>query len=433
MAKITPDVLKAVNDDINNLKAKKPLQNYKAPTPAPLQGIDRSVLSNINTDIGNMNAGNNLQFAQQPTPTPTPTVPEPTVNPQTAAIQSYLQSQQPTEEEQGLNTRIAEITGQALGGQTRIGGEAISSSAMVGRKNFLGREALAQAQPLQARVASLLANRTANQATTIGDTTYSPTGEALFTKPTEAESTKPVSLAQGATLVDPTTGQVIASGTPKPEDEDFSAIKSVQGGLYNMKTNEWVVKPEENTSGGMTGTPASYKEWVLAGGEQGTGATYADYLNPKDENVYGQKITATAIQTVDELSPDVSNKTTGLIGVNLAKVPGTDAYNFKSSLDTLKSNIAFGALTEMRAASKTGGALGQVSDREGQLLASSLGALDQGQSPEEFKQQLAKIKESLMRWSSVVQTINETKSSQPQTMELADGTVVRMQADGTYK
>jgi len=241
MAKITPDVLKAVNDDINNLKAKKPLQNYKAPTPAPLQGIDRSVLSNINTDIGNMNAGNNLQFAQQPTPTPTPTVPEPTVNPQTAAIQSYLQSQQPTEEEQGLNTRIAEITGQALGGQTRIGGEAISSSAMVGRKNFLGREALAQAQPLQARVASLLANRTANQATTIGDTTYSPTGEALYTKPTEAESTKPVSLAQGATLVDPTTGQVIASGTPKPEDTSVNTVLTEIDGnrvLINKDTGE---------------------------------------------------------------------------------------------------------------------------------------------------------------------------------------------------
>ena len=179
---------------------------------------------------------------------------------------------------------------------------------------------------------------------------------------------------------------------------DDGVVTRVTKAFYDCSTHKhkpWGIKADP--SGGMTGTPASYKEWVLAGGEQGTGATYADYLNPKDENVYGQKITATAIQTVDELSPDVSNKTTGLIGVNLAKVPGTDAYNFKSSLDTLKSNIAFGALTEMRAASKTGGALGQVSDREGQLLASSLGALDQGQSPEEFKQQLAKIKESLMR------------------------------------
>lgn len=51
----------------------------------------------------------------------------------------------------------------------------------------------------------------------------------------------------------------------------------------------------------------------------------------------------------------------------------------------------------MREASKTGGALGQVSDREGQLLQSSLGALNQGQSPEAFKTQLKKIMESLDR------------------------------------
>jgi hypothetical protein len=51
----------------------------------------------------------------------------------------------------------------------------------------------------------------------------------------------------------------------------------------------------------------------------------------------------------------------------------------------------------MRAASKTGGALGQVSDREGALLQSSLGALDIGQSPTQFKAQLKKIKDSITR------------------------------------
>jgi len=51
----------------------------------------------------------------------------------------------------------------------------------------------------------------------------------------------------------------------------------------------------------------------------------------------------------------------------------------------------------MRAASTTGGALGQVSDREGQLLMSALGALDQGQSPQAFREQLGIIKSSLQR------------------------------------
>ena len=70
----------------------------------------------------------------------------------------------------------------------------------------------------------------------------------------------------------------------------------------------------------------------------------------------------------------------------------------------------------MRAASKTGGALGQVSDREGQLLQSSLGALDIGQSPTQFKSQLQKIRDSIIRWSQAM----EDTSNQPASDNLSD-------------
>ncbi len=55
-------------------------------------------------------------------------------------------------------------------------------------------------------------------------------------------------------------------------------------------------------------------------------------------------------------------------------------------------------LTEMRAASTTGGALGQVSDTEGKLLQSSLGALNSRQSPAAFSAQLDKVKSTIERW-----------------------------------
>lgn len=106
------------------------------------------------------------------------------------------------------------------------------------------------------------------------------------------------------------------------------------------------------------------------------------------------------LQSVDELLPLVSGQTTGLGGKSTYRIPGTAAYNFNAQLETLKSNIAFGALTAMREASKSGGALGQVSDREGKLLESSLAALDIGQSPEEFKKQLQKVKDSIQRWNN---------------------------------
>lgn len=121
------------------------------------------------------------------------------------------------------------------------------------------------------------------------------------------------------------------------------------------------------------------------------------------------------ISSVDQLMSKVNRWTTG-IGSVLSGIPETDARNFRAELDTLKANIAFNELTAMREASKTGGALGAVSDREMNLLQSALGALDAGQSPENIRQQLQKIKESVQRWQSaqhVQPAISHTPTTAP--------------------
>ena len=90
------------------------------------------------------------------------------------------------------------------------------------------------------------------------------------------------------------------------------------------------------------------------------------------------------------------SKSTGLMSVvpgvgGLVSIPGTDAANFKAGLDTLKSQVGFSVLQEMRNNSKTGGALGQVSDRENVMLQNNLAALDRSQSEPEFKAALQQI------------------------------------------
>lgn len=103
------------------------------------------------------------------------------------------------------------------------------------------------------------------------------------------------------------------------------------------------------------------------------------------------------VESVDALLGKVNNWTVGY-GSMLSGVPESDARNFKAELDTLKANIAFNELTAMREASKTGGALGQVSNVELALLESALGALDRAQSPQQFREQLIKIRDSVKRW-----------------------------------
>jgi len=122
---------------------------------------------------------------------------------------------------------------------------------------------------------------------------------------------------------------------------------------------------------------------------------------------------------------NLAKESPGIFGRTAAAyVPGalrTNAFrNYEAQLDALKGNIIPAALGAMRDASKTGGALGQVSDREGNWLAASLGALNMEQSPEQVVKQLKQIDEALTRWQVAVDEHNEANSLPEDTEEYSD-------------
>lgn len=105
-----------------------------------------------------------------------------------------------------------------------------------------------------------------------------------------------------------------------------------------------------------------------------------------------------AISNVDRMS-DVARgiinnpaleKITGLQGV-FPNMPGGRAANVQAQLDNLTSQVGFSVLQAMRDASKTGGALGQVSDFENRQLQNNLAALSRSQSADQYRAQLQKI------------------------------------------
>lgn len=81
---------------------------------------------------------------------------------------------------------------------------------------------------------------------------------------------------------------------------------------------------------------------------------------------------------------------TGLRGA-VPNIPGSAAADAQAALNTLKSQVAFGVLQEMRNQSKTGGALGAVSEKELMLLQNNLNALDNAQSYDALKTNLQNI------------------------------------------
>jgi hypothetical protein len=107
------------------------------------------------------------------------------------------------------------------------------------------------------------------------------------------------------------------------------------------------------------------------------------------------------IQEVGEAKAKVSGFTSGL-GSYLSVLPLTDAKDLSKRLTTIKANLGFDRLQQMRDASPTGGALGQVAVQELIALQSTIASLDQDQSPKQLKESLDKIEKSYANWRDTV-------------------------------
>lgn len=110
-----------------------------------------------------------------------------------------------------------------------------------------------------------------------------------------------------------------------------------------------------------------------------------DRLTKQEQALHAQEVARTnAYSTVDNTIKQINNTlghadnfgSTGLASVFYSKIPGTEAYATLKSVDTQRAVNAFMELRLMREASKTGGALGNVSNREIELLYNAYTALD---------------------------------------------------------
>lgn len=126
---------------------------------------------------------------------------------------------------------------------------------------------------------------------------------------------------------------------------------------------------------------------------------------PADLKIAGQLNQDTA--TLNTLSSNLDRLATaanevqqhpGLAGITgtrgaFPNIPGSAAADAQAKLDTLKAQVGFGTLQEMRNASKSGGALGQVTEAEHRLLQNAIAALEKSQSKAQMAESLQKIKD----------------------------------------
>lgn len=244
-----------------------------------------------------------------------------------------------------------------------------------------------------------------NQFTEAGKSLY----EAEEAMRKEAES--PLTLEESQALGVP-------FGTTMAEARLMGITPTDSGGTSGVASLAQMVMSGEMD---MSGVPAELRGAVADAVQNGGGITDKTLqMSP-----YQQERITRNLSSIEDLMGQVSGWNTGM-GSLIAAIPGTPAANFKADVNTLAANIAFGELTAMREASKTGGALGAVSERELSLLESALGSLDRAQSPAQFKESLNTIKESIQRWQAATQQYGGGSSSggTNQPVQLPDGTVI---------
>ncbi len=178
-------------------------------------------------------------------------------------------------------------------------------------------------------------------------------------------------------------------GTPE-YDAYIRSVTTPQGTQVTIR-NEGTIPPGFRVTRDAEGRPVSMEPIQGSPAQQEQAAAQEAR---QAQAAQRQRTTDIVTQDIDTILGQVDEgfPVTGAFSV-AASVPGTKAHDVARTLDTIKANIGFDKLQAMRDASPTGGALGQVSERENVLLQSTYGSLAQSQTADQFKRNLRRLRE----------------------------------------
>jgi len=206
--------------------------------------------------------------------------------------------------------------------------------------------------------------------------------------------------------------EVMKAGTPASIIKEFTQAKAAGLLPKDMTYPEYMKARKQGTTINLGGKSEKWgdppTDMVWARDSKGDVITKEDkksgYQRPIAIPIYTQAETKrreTVVRTADLVLEDIGRAmdiatespmlTTGIGGLFLSKIAGTPAADLENLLVTIKSNIGFDRLQQMRQESKTGGALGNVSDKEVKTLQAVMGSLEQSQSDTQFIYNLKRL------------------------------------------
>lgn len=188
-----------------------------------------------------------------------------------------------------------------------------------------------------------------------------------------------------------TAGFDISTGVEKVDLGDRIGFRDKRSGQivgYEMKGGDPSADQRPSADGGLEPIPGSKLD-LEVGAMKSKALSSMEAL--ESQHAIVEDNLSRAIEQV-EANP---NLMAGLGGNLLSAVPGTPAYDLAEKLKTIKANVGFDRLQAMRDASPTGGALGQVTERELAFLQATIGSLEQAQSAEELVYNMKRLQEFL--------------------------------------
>lgn len=104
--------------------------------------------------------------------------------------------------------------------------------------------------------------------------------------------------------------------------------------------------------------------------------------------------TSTVATNVDDALSLLEDPTwnTGLLGGLTNAVPGSPAYNLQQKIEGIRPSITIDRLNAIRNSNPTGGAFGNITNFEDELLGNSFGSLKTGQDPKDIAKNLNRVR-----------------------------------------
>jgi hypothetical protein len=164
-----------------------------------------------------------------------------------------------------------------------------------------------------------------------------------------------------------------------PIAQDYRRVRDAQGNiLYD--------EPIPGTKAAREAEQAVKAAESRASGQVRTASTVTQSIDSLLSDLKKEK----EAKGTEKISP--YTRITGVAGKAFEGYPGGARQTAKGYIDTIRANIGFDRLDQMRQESPTGGALGQIAVQEIQFLQASLGSLDLDADPDVLIKNLERIK-----------------------------------------